>query len=119
MPIFNLGPDAMLLVYAVVVSIILAVLSWRRIAFTGVGLTVMVAAVAFLVIMQLFELDPAPWVRQIVRASFIVIPSALLLGVSRISWLTRHAWLLVLLGPFAFCGCYVGICEVCVHLGLI
>jgi len=118
-PIFKLGPDAMLLIYAVVVSIILAVLSWRRIALTRVGLTTMAVAVAFFVTMQFFELEPAPLVRQIVRASFIVVPSAVLLGVSRVSWLARHVWLLVLLGPFAFIGCYAGICEVCVYLQLI
>ena len=114
----NIGPDGMFLTYAVVVSIFLAVLVWRRIGFAGTGSAVMAAAVA-LATVQVFMLDPADPIRQMVRASFIVVPSALLLGASRVSWLARHAWLFVLLGPVVFVGCYAGICETCIHLNLI
>jgi hypothetical protein len=70
-----------------------------------------IAAAAAAVALQARVLAPTtvPW--QAVRASFVVVPSLLLLGVSRAGWLTRHAWALVLLGPVAFGGCYVGICE--------
>jgi hypothetical protein len=78
----------------------------------------MAIAVA-LVIVQLFMTEPASPLRQMVRASFIVVPSAVLLGASRVGWLARHAWLVVALGPIAFVGCYVGICEICAHLSLI
>jgi hypothetical protein len=116
--ILKMGPDGMLIVFALVVSILLAVLNWRRIGFTGTGLAVMAAAVA-LATVQFFMLDPADPIRQMVRASFIVVPSAMLLGASRVSWLARHAWLFVLLGPIVFGGCYVGICDVCIQLKLI
>jgi peptidoglycan/LPS O-acetylase OafA/YrhL len=115
---FNIGPDGMVFVYAVVVSLVLAVMVRRRIALTGAIVTTMAIAVA-LAMVQLFMTEPAGPFRQMVHASFIVVPSAVLLGASRVRWLSRHAWLLVALGPIAFVGCYVGICEVCAHLNLI
>jgi hypothetical protein len=54
-----------------------------------------------------------------VYASFIVVPSAVMLGASRINWLARHAWLFVLLGPVVFYGCISGLCVACIHLNLI
>jgi hypothetical protein len=54
-----------------------------------------------------------------VYASFIVVPSALLLGASRVNWLARHAWLFVLLGPAVFYGCITGLCVAYIHLKLI
>jgi hypothetical protein len=50
---------------------------------------------------------------EVMAASFILVPAAVLLGASRVSWLARHAWVLVLLGPFVFVGCYVGVCMLC------
>jgi uncharacterized membrane-anchored protein YitT (DUF2179 family) len=97
MAIFKVGPDGMLIVFALVVSIVLAVLSWRRIGLMGTGVAVMSVAVT-LAIVQFFMLDPADPIRQMVRASFIVVPSAVLLGASRVSWLAHHAWLFVVLG---------------------
>ena len=44
------------------------------------------------------------------RLLLVVVPSALLFWASRASWVTRHAWVLVLLGPIAFLAGYVGIC---------
>ena len=35
----------------------------------------------------------------------------LLFGASRLSWLARRAWVLLLLGPIVFVGCFVGICD--------
>ena len=107
---FNVGPDGMVLVYALVVSIIIAVLSWRRVGLTATGAIVMAVAVA-IAIANFFMLDPAGPTKQNVRASFIVVPTVMLLGASRVRSLARHAWVLVLLGPFVFVGCYVGICE--------
>ena len=50
---------------------------------------------------------------------FVIVPSALLLGASRVRWMAHHAWMLLLVGPFVFIGCYVGICEFCVKTKLI
>ena len=55
----------------------------------------------------------------IVAASFIVVPSVLLLGVSRLTWLARRAWLMLLIGPVSFVGCYCGICAGCEKAGLL
>jgi hypothetical protein len=50
----------MLIVFALVVSIVLAVLILRRVGLTGTGLAVMAAAVA-LATVQFFMLDDALW----------------------------------------------------------
>jgi O-antigen ligase len=113
----NIG-DGIVLVYALVVSILVAVLTWRRIGFIATVAATMAVAVA-LAIVQSFVLGPNEPVRQIVYASFIVVPSALLLGASRVSWLARHAWLFVLFGPIVFVACIDGICKACIHLKLI
>jgi hypothetical protein len=42
---------------------------------------------------------------------FVIVPSGLLLGASRVRWIAHHAWTLVLAGPIVFTGCYAGICE--------
>jgi hypothetical protein len=108
----------MLNVYALLVSIILAGLSWRRVGSVAAGVTTMALAVG-LAIVQFVVLEPADPLRQIIRASFIVVPSAMLVGASRVRWLERHVWVLVLLGPVVFGGCFAGICGVCEHLQLI
>ena len=112
MAILRIGPDGMVIVYALLVSVIVALLSWRRVSLASAGTATAAAAVA-LVILNYFTLDPADLFRQLVRASFIVVPSAMLFAASRVNWLAQRAWLLVFLGPVAFVGCYVGICEIC------
>jgi hypothetical protein len=77
------------------------------------------AAAVALVLVQYFTLDPADIVGQLVRASFIVVPSVVLLFASRVMWLAQRAWLLLVAGPVAFIGCYAGICEICYRVGLI
>src|SRR5690242_4239618 len=106
MTAFNLGPDAMLLVYAFGVSLLVAILTWRRAAPRTAVLMVLVAAVAMAVAQNLSIGDGAGAARQIVRAAFIVVPSAVLLGASRVTWLAHRAWLFVLIGPATFVGCY-------------
>jgi hypothetical protein len=113
-----IGPDGMLILYALAVSVIIAVLSWRRVRFTRAGAVIGAVAVA-LALVQSFTLDPADIVRQLVRASFIVVPSVVLLAASRVMWLAQRAWLLLVAGPVAFIGCYAGICEICYRVGLI
>ena len=118
MAILRIGPDGMVIVYALIVSVIVALLSWRRVTLARAGTAIMAAAVA-LAILQYFTLEPADLVRQLVRASFIVVPSAMLLAASRVNWLATRAWLLILLGPVAFVGCYIGICELCYGIELV
>jgi hypothetical protein len=108
----------MVLVYALLVSIIVAVVSRRRIALSRsamiiVGLAIVLAG------LQYATLDPAGLTLQMLRAAFIVVPSVMLLGMSRVTWLARHAWVFVLIGPVTFVGCYVGLCELCVKTGVI
>jgi hypothetical protein len=91
----------------VLVSLVVALLSWRH-----VGMTVSSVAVALgLVSWEIFALYPVSPGHQLLRASFVVVPTALLFGASRLSWLARRAWVLLLVGPFVFVGCFVGICE--------
>ena len=78
-----IAPDGMLIVYALVVSVVVALLSWRRVRFARAG-AVIGAAVVALALVQYFMLDPADMVRQLVRASFIVVPSVVLLAASRV-----------------------------------
>ena len=118
MAILRIGPDGMVIVYALIVSVIVALLSWRNVSLARAGTATMAAAVA-LAILQYVALDPADLFRQLVRASFIVVPSAMLLAASRVNWLAHRAWLIVLLGPVTFIGCYVGICEICYGIKLV
>ena len=43
----------------------------------------------------------------------------LLLGASRLRWIAAHPWALIIAGPFAFVGCYVGLCACAVKVGAI
>jgi hypothetical protein len=110
--ILNVGPEGLLLVWAIVISVVVAVLSWRRVSLASAGISTLVVAMA-LVAWQFLVIDRRSVGIELLAASFILVPSALLLGVSRVGWLARHAWVLVLLGPFVFVGCYVGVCELC------
>jgi len=66
--ILPFGPDGMILVYALIVSIVVALLSWRRVGFGLAGIVVLVAAV-LLAVVQGLTLEPADPVRQ--RAGLI------------------------------------------------
>ena len=81
MSILRIGPDGMVIVYALIMSVIVAVLSWRRVT--------------------------------LARASTV------LLAASRVNWLAQRAWLFILVGPIAFVGCYLGICEICYSANLV
>lgn len=120
MDILNIGgAEGRFLIEALAVSLLIAVLAWRRAGLTAGILATAVAAVA-LVVANAMSPDASPGLNfAIVRTLFIVVPTALLLGASRRQWIARHAWVLVLLGPILFVGCYVGICELCVKTGVI
>ena len=118
MELLNLG-DGLVLVEALVVSAVIAVLTWRHVAMTaGIPATLLVV-VAF-AIWQAMSPNATPDLpHRIVSASFHIVPSVLMLIASRQRWLARHAWMLVLIGPVVFAGCYVGICEACIKAGVI
>ena len=115
MAIFRIGPDGLLLVQAVLVSVVVAALAWRRVALSAALVATAVVAIAC-----------GAWLAQLPDTShpvlaglFVIVPSALLLGASRVRWIAHHAWMLLVAGPFVFIGCYVGICEFCVKTRLI
>jgi hypothetical protein len=110
MSLLKMGPDGLLFLWAILVSVVAALLSWRRVGVTKSSVAMLAAALA-LVAWEIVALDPASFGHQLLRASFIVVPSAVLLGVSRLNWLARRAWVLLLVGPIVFAGCFVGICE--------
>ena len=111
----RIGPEGLLLVWALILSVFVAVLAWRRASLRIAGISTLVVALA-LVVWQFLAIERRSAGIELMAASFIIVPAALLLGASRVNWLTRHAWVLVLLGPIVFVGCYVGICELCYGL---
>ena len=113
--LFRVGPEGLLLVWALILSVLVAVLSWRRASLATAGFSTLIVALG-LVLWQFLVIDRRSVGIEVLAASFIVVPAALLLGASRVNWLARHAWVLVLLGPIVFVGCYVGICELCYGL---
>ena len=116
--ILHIG-DGLILIEAVVVSLLIAVLAWRRVGLAA-GIPATALAVVAAVVFNAMNPNSTPGLNyRIVTALFIIVPSALMLGVSRQRWIARHAWVLVLLGPAVFLGCYVGICELCVKAGVI
>ena len=119
MSILNIGPDGFLLIEALLVSVLLAVMTWRRTGLAA-GISATAVAVAAFVLFNATSLNATPGLNyRIVTALFIIVPSALMLGASRLQWISKHAWVLLLAGPILFVGCYVGICELCVKTGLI
>jgi hypothetical protein len=108
----------MLLMYALLLSIVVAIVSHRRLAVRRAALIVVGAALAFTVL-QYFTLDAVDLPRQLVRASFVVVPSVILFGASRAVWFAQHAWVLVLAGPLTFAGCYLGLCGIYVSTGIV
>jgi len=119
MSIFNIGPDGLLLIEALLVSVFVAVLAWRRAGLAAGIPATAVIAIALIVFNAMSPNATPGLIYRNVTALFIVVPSALLLGASRLQWISRHAWVLLLAGPILFVGCYVGICELCVKTGLI
>src|SRR5215471_18318702 len=119
MSIFNIGPDGLLVIEALLVSVFVAVLAWRRVGLTaGISATAVIALA--LIVFNAMNPNATPGLNyRIVTALFVVVPSALLLGASRLQWIAKHAWVLLLAGPILFVGCYVGICELCVKAGVI
>src|SRR5262249_36503154 len=110
--LFRVGPEGLLLVWALILSVLVAVLAWRRTSLATAAISTLVVALA-LVVWQFLAIERRSIGIELMVTSFIIVPAAILLGASRVKWLARHAWVLVLLGPIVFVGCYVGICEVC------
>jgi len=115
MAIFRIGPDGLLLVQALLMSMVVAALAWRRVALSAAVIST--AAVAMVCGIWLASLPDSS--HPVVAGLFVIVPSAVLLGASRVRWMAHHAWMLLLVGPFVFVGCYVGICEFCVKTKLI
>jgi hypothetical protein len=105
------------MVEALMVSVLIAALAWRRVGLSGSAILTVFAAIALLVWQQ--TVSPSRPGHQLIVASFTIVPSALLLGTSRLRWIARHAWVLILAGPIMFIACYVGICELCTRAGLL
>ena len=115
MEAFRIGPDGLLLVSALLVSILVAALAWRRVNFSAAAIsTAVVAAAGGIWLARLPDTS-----HPVLVGLFVIVPSALLLGASRVRWIAHHAWTLVLAGPIVFIGCYVGICEFCAKTKLI
>jgi hypothetical protein len=119
MTLLRIGPDGLLLVEAFGVSALAAVLAWRRVR-PAAGIPAMLAAGVALSVWQALLPDANPsWTVKLVASAFVLVPSALLLGASRLRVVAQHAWILLLGGPVVFLGCYVGICTACVKAHLI
>jgi len=109
MEFLRVGPDGLLLLHGVIMSAVVAFLGWRRVS-PGRAATVTAIAALLLVVWQFLALREGVY-HPVLIMLFVLVPSALLLGASRVSALSRRAWILLLLGPFAFVLCYVGICT--------
>ena len=105
----------MLLVQALLVSMLVAALAWRRVALSVAAISTAVLAIACGIWLARLPDTSHP----VLAGLFVIVPSVLLLGASRVRWIANHAWMLVLTGPIVFTGCYVGICEFCVRTRLI
>src|SRR5215813_614793 len=103
---FNVGPEGLLLIWALILSVIVAGLAWRRATLATAGISTLVVALG-LVLWQFLVIDRRSVGIELLAASFIIVPAALLLGASRINWLARRAWILVLLGQTVLVRCYV------------
>ena len=52
MSLFNIGPDGLLVLEALIVSVLIAVLAWRRVGVKGAALLTVIVAIALLVWQQ-------------------------------------------------------------------
>jgi hypothetical protein len=125
MTLFNVGPDGLILVAALIVSATIALLAWRRVGLRPAAAVTAVVALALVSLQAWYDAShPEQGASRtltvhLIVAMFTIVPSALLLGASRLRWLARHSWVLLLVGPVLFVGCFVGICEVCAKAGLL
>lgn len=115
MDFLRIGPDGLLLVHGVIMSALLAFLTWRRVSLAPAALTATAGALA-LVAWEVLALGNDVN-HPILTLLFVLAPSALLFWVSRAGWMSRRAWVLVLLGPIVFVVGYVGICTCAFRLG--
>ena len=115
MEILRVGPDGLLLIQALLVSMLVAALAWRHVPLSAASVATAALAAACGIWLALLPGTSHP----VLAGLFVIVPSALLLGVSRVRWIAHHAWMIILAGPFVFVGCYVGICEFCVKTRLI
>jgi hypothetical protein len=113
----DIGPDGLLLVWGVIVSVAVALLAWRRVGLRAAAL--FTAVVTLLLVVWLLRLESTSPAHRLVATSFILVPSAVLFGASRLTLLTRRPWVLLLLGPVVFVACFVGICECAARLHLL
>lgn len=114
-----MGTDGFIIIEALVVSMLVAVLAARRVGL-ATGIPAMAALIAAWIIFNGFQPNASPGLNYwFVRSLFIIVPSALLLGSSRHRWIAAHVWVLFLLGPALFVGCYIGICQLCEKTGVI
>ena len=99
MAIFRLGPDGLLLVQALLVSIVVAALAWRRVAPSDATISTAVVAIACGIWLALLSDTTYP----VLAFLFVIVPSALLFGASRVRWVAHHSWALLLAGPTSSC----------------
>ena len=130
MNILRIGPEGLLLVEAAAISILVAIATWRHFGFRAAALVTMTLALAVAlwnstlatpdlphrVLVALFVVVPSV---LLLGASFVIVPSVILLGASRLRWLAARPWALLVAGPLAFVGCYVGLCACAVKVGAI
>ena len=108
MALLRIGPEGLLLVWAAIVSVVVALLSWRKVGLTAAAVSTLAAALA-IAAWQAYAVEVRPG-HQLLVASFVIVPSTLLLGASRLNWLARRAWVLLILGPILFVGSFIGVC---------
>jgi hypothetical protein len=117
---FDIGPDGLILVWGVIVSVAVALLTWRRVGLKAAALLMGGVTLGLVVwLLWLLRLESTNLIHRLVATSFILVPSALLFGASRLTFATRRPWVLILLGPVVFVVCFVGICDCAYRLHLL
>jgi hypothetical protein len=106
--VLRLGPEGLLLPEALLISGIIAVLTWRHFGFRAAALVTLAVAMLLAVWNATMATPTLP--RQLLVASFIIVPSVILLGASRLRWMAARPWALLVAGPMAFVGSYMGLC---------
>ena len=108
MNLLDIGPRPFL-VEAAVISGLMAVVTWRHFGFRVAALVTMGLAVLFAAWnVTTYSTPTVPY--RLLGASFVIVPSVILLGASRLRWLAARPWALLVAGPLAFVGCYEGLC---------